>query len=43
MQQPEKKKNGDFPGGLVVKNLPTNTGNMDLIPVLERSHMRWSN
>ena len=41
--KPEKKKNGDFPGGLAVKNLPTNTGNMGLISVPERSHMWWSN
>ena len=27
-----KKKNGGFPGGLVVKNLPANAGDTGLIP-----------
>ena len=38
-----KKKNGDFPGGAVVKNLPVNAGDMDSIPGLQRSHMPQSN
>ena len=29
----------DFPGGPMVKNLPANAGNTDLIPALERFHM----
>ena len=29
----------DFPGGLVVKNLPANAGDMGSIPVPGRSHM----
>ena len=29
----------DFPGGTVVKNLPANAGDKDLIPSLARSHM----
>ena len=34
------KKNRDFPGGPVVKNLPCNAGNADSIPVGGlRSHM----
>ena len=32
-----------FPGGSVVKNPPTNTGDMGSIPGLGRSHMPWSN
>ena len=34
---------GDFPGGAVVKNPPTNAGDMGLSPGLGRSHMPWSN
>ena len=33
----------DFPGGSVVKNLPTNAGDTGLIPGLGRFHMLWSN
>ena len=33
----------DFPGGAVVKNLPANAGNMDLIPGPGRSYMTQSN
>ena len=33
----------DFPGGIVVKNLPANTGDMSLIPGLGRFHMLQSN
>ena len=29
----------DFPGGPVIKNLPSNTGDMGSIPGLGRSHM----
>ena len=32
----------DFPGGLVVKNLPASAGDMGLIPHLGRFHMLWS-
>ena len=35
--------NWDFPGGPVVKNLPANGGDMDLIPDLGRYHMLQSN
>ena len=38
-----KEKFWDFPGGAVVKNLPANAGDTDLIPGLGRSHMPWSN
>ena len=33
----------NFPGGLVVKNLPANAGDVGLIPGLGRTHMQWSN
>ena len=33
----------DFPGGPVVKNLPTNAGDMSSVPGLGRSHMPWGN
>ena len=33
----------DFPGGLVVKNPPANSGNTGSIPGLRRSHMLRSN
>ena len=33
----------NFPGGPVVKNLPCNAWDPDLIPGPERSHMMWSN
>ena len=33
----------DFLGRLVVKNPPTNAGDMGSIPGLGRSHMLWSN
>ena len=32
-----------FPGGLVVKNLPANAGDMGSIPGLGKSHMPQSN
>ena len=32
-----------FPDGSVVKNPPSNTGQVGLIPDPGRSHMRWSN
>ena len=31
----------DFPGGSVVKNLPTKAGDMGSIPAPERSPMPW--
>ena len=34
--------NPGFPGGLVVKNLPANAGDVGLIPGLGRSHMLQS-
>ena len=34
-----KKNYRDFPGGLVVKNLPAKVGGMDLIPGLGRPHL----
>ena len=33
----------NFPGGLVVKNLPASAGDKGLIPDLGRFHMLWSN
>ena len=33
----------DFPGGPVVKNLPVNAGDMDLIPDPGMFHVPWSN
>ena len=33
----------DFPGGPVVKNLPTKAGDKGLIPGLGRSHVPWGN
>ena len=35
--------NGNFPGGLVAKNLPANEGDTGLIPGLGRYHTPWSN
>ena len=32
-----------FPGGLVVKNLPINVGDMDSVPGLGRFHMQRGN
>ena len=34
---------GGFPGGLMVKNLPANSGDTNLIPNLWRSHTPWGN
>ena len=31
----------DFPGGLVLKNLPANASDTGLIPGLERFHLLW--
>ena len=39
----KKVNNQDFPSGSVVKNPPTNGGNMGTIPDPGRSHMLWSN
>ena len=33
----------DFPGGLVVKNLPANAGDTGSIPVPGRFHKPWGN
>ena len=38
-----KKEEQDFPGDLVVKNLPTNAGDRGLIPIQGRFHMLQSN
>ena len=38
-----KTYNMDFPGGPMVRNLPANAGETDLIPDLERVHMPWGN
>ena len=35
--------NWDFPGGLVVRNLPANAGDTGSIPDLGRFHVPWSN
>ena len=32
----------DFPGGLVAKSLPTNAGDVGLIPAPGSAHMPWS-
>ena len=40
----KKKKHRDFPGGPVVKNLPSNAGDVDQSLVGEpRTHMSWDN
>ena len=39
----KKKKNQGFPRSSVVKDLPTNAGDMGLIPGPGRSHMLQSN
>ena len=39
----QKPKTLDFPGGTVVKNLPTNVGDTGSSPGLGRSHMPQSN
>ena len=39
----QKKDEGDFPGGAVVKNPPANAGHMGSIPGPGRSHMPQSN
>ena len=36
------KRDKDFPGGLVVKNLPANAGDTDSIPGLGRPHIQQS-
>ena len=38
----QEKSDHGFPGGLVLKNLPCNTGDTSLIPRLGRSHMLLS-
>ena len=38
-----RNKNGGFPGGAVVKNLPANAGDTGPSPGLGRSHIPWSN
>ena len=34
----KKRERGDFPGGLVVKNLPANAGDVSSIPGWGRFH-----
>ena len=44
--QKKKRRKGmarGFLGGLVIKNLPANSGDMGSIPGPGRSHMPWSN
>ena len=44
IKQNKNKLTGDFPGGPAVENLPSNAGDMGLIPVRElRSHMLRGN
>ena len=38
-----KTKQGGFPCGSVVKNLPANAGDIGLIPGPGRFHMPWNN
>ena len=38
----ENKTKQGFPGGLVVKNLPSNARDMCSVPYLGRSHMPWN-
>ena len=38
----DKPEWGAFPGGIVDRKLPTNSGDTSLIPGLGRSHMQWS-
>ena len=38
-----KQRNWDFPGCLVVKNLPANAGDTGSIPGLGKSHVPWGN
>ena len=39
---PQKVKHRGFPGGSVVKNLPSNAVDTGSIPDTGRSHMHWS-
>ena len=39
----ERKSDGDFPGGAVVKNPPANAGDTGSSPGPGRSHVPWSN
>ena len=38
-----KRRVGDFPGGTVVKNPPTNAGDTGSLPGPGRYHMPWRN
>ena len=38
----KEKKEGDFPGGTVVKNPPANAADTGSSPGPGRSHMQWS-
>ena len=40
---PLEEREGDLPGGPVVKNPPANAGGTGSIPGLGRSYMLWSN
>ena len=39
----KRQRSKDFPGGLVIENLPANTGDTSLTPGPGRLHMPWSN
>ena len=43
IKSPFKNSTAGFPGGSVVKNLPANAGDTDLIPGSVRSHTLRSN
>ena len=43
MDSNKNRTSQNFPGGLLVKNLPVNAGDMDLIPDPERFHMADGN
>ena len=42
-EKEKKRRQGDFPGSTVDKNVPANAGDMGLIPGLGRFHMSQSN
>ena len=39
----KRQRSKDFPGGLVIENLPANAGDTSSTPGLGRFHMPWSN
>ena len=42
-KQHKTRNSQDFPGGLVVKNLPADAEDKSSIPALERVYMSWAN